>query len=91
MVLKPWPLIAILVLAPGAQADDQMPSAEFLQYLAEFSDDQGNSLDPELIVIVEDQTNSARDPEVGGPAQNEQSPSVTSASAGNAFNQGEEL
>lgn len=98
-------LIAPLLIAPWALADDQALNAEFLQYLVEFSDDQGNTLDPELIAIAEDQRNAAKDSDSAATSVASTSdfnasaaststartepPPATPATAGNAFSQGE--
>lgn len=47
-----WFASSVILLIPvGVNADesDEPLSAEFLQYLAEFSDEQGEILDPELL------------------------------------------
>lgn len=47
-----WFVSSVILLIPiGVNADESEEplSAEFLQYLAEFSDDQGEILDPELL------------------------------------------
>jgi hypothetical protein len=47
-----WFASSIILLIPiGVNADESEEplSAEFLQYLAEFSDEQGEILDPELL------------------------------------------
>ena len=47
-----WLVSSVILLIPiGVNADESEEplSAEFLQYLAEFSDEQGEMLDPELL------------------------------------------
>jgi len=91
MALKRWLFGALLLIVPWALAGDEALSAEFLQYLAEFSDDRGNCLDPELIEAAEDQANTAIAVDTSTQAAdgNTQYRPAVPASAGAAFSQGE--
>ncbi len=97
MVFKRLLVAVMLLLAPWALAGDQVLSAEFLQYLAEFSDDQGNSLDPELLAIAQDQQESQSAADQAKSTAKDSTPSAspsttlpaTPAAAGTAFSQGE--